>query len=111
MAAIIHNPRALVQPAACLACGSRRRWRQVYDDGAIGVWRCWRCCELPAGSRVDIANAIHGEARAILCVPVAELTDATFARDLAVFGAPIAMDRRPPEPLTGGAAVLLKEGT
>src|SRR5947209_1441120 len=85
----------MVTPGAC-RCGSRRRWRLLSPDGNVGCWRCLRCADRPpAGARVDIANAIRGEARALFAVPAVLLTDEMFALDLARHGAPLAMDAKP----------------
>jgi hypothetical protein len=83
-------------PGACLHCGSRRRWRLLHRDRTLGCWRCWRCVgPPPEGSRVDVCNAIQGEARVAFDLTAEEVSEQSFARDLALYGVPVAMEERP----------------
>jgi hypothetical protein len=80
---------------ACLRCRSTRRWRLLQPDGEVGCWTCWRCSPPRHGAVVDILDLIRGGPRTLLAMPSKAVTDESFARDLAEFGAPIALALKP----------------
>src|SRR4051794_8996778 len=89
------NPGWGMTPA-CLRCGDKalRRWRSVSDPNNITCWVCWNCIPPPPGLMVDILALVRAEPRTLLALP-SERVDEHFFRDLAEFGAAIAIDLRP----------------
>ena len=79
---------------ACLRCGGLRRWRLVQPDGNVGCWTCQRCSPPPPGVHVDLLNLVAGEPRTLLDLASEAVADERFGRELADFGAPIAIALR-----------------
>src|SRR3954451_13693537 len=90
------GPGMVTTTLARLHCGDKtlRRWRSVSDPNHITCWACWNCTPPPPGRMVDILALVRAEPRTLLAIS-SEAVDEHCFRDLAEFGAPIALELKP----------------